>query len=152
MPHKQSAPDISWYAMPTAGDIVYCRFPQDLVDKPGPKPRPALILAVGEGDDGYEVVVAYGTSKKVRDLVRGEFAIFQSDTPAYEKAGLSHPTKFNLRKTVCVPYNSLWFGPPPSPPGSQSPRLGELHATCSKKLNAAFSALTQAEKDRLATI
>jgi hypothetical protein len=137
--------------MPSAGDIVYCRFPHDLVDKPGPKPRPALVLAVGEDEDGYEVVVAYGTSQKVRDLVRGEFAIYESDTPAFEKSGLSFPTKFNLRKTVCVPYNSHWFAPPPSPSVSQSPRLGELHSTCNKKLNAAFSGLTQAEKDRLVT-
>ena len=129
---------------------MYCRFPQDLVEKPGPKPRPALVLKVGECDGGYEVVVAYGTSQKVRDLVGGEFSIFAEESPAFEKSGLSYPTKFNLRKTVTVPYNSLWFSPPPSPPGSQSPKLGELHATCGKKLQAAFSGLSKAEQERLA--
>lgn len=151
MAGKQAESEIIWYAMPSAGDIVYCRFPQDFIAKPGPKPRPALILAVGDGDGGYEVIVAYGTSQRVTDLVRGEFAINANDSPAFEKSGLSYPTKFDLRKTVRVPFNSLWFGPPPSPRGSQTPKLGELHATCSKKLNAAYSGLTQAEKALLAT-
>jgi hypothetical protein len=151
MASKPAKPEIVWYAMPAAGDIVYCRFPQEIVGKPGPKPRPALVLKVGECDGGCEVLVAYGTSQKVRELVSGEFAIFAEDSPAFDKSGLSYPTKFSLRKTVTVPYNSLWFCPPPSPPGSQSPKLGELHATCSKKLQAAFSVLTKNEQERLAT-
>jgi len=33
-----------WWAEPTAGDIVWCHFPDDI--HPRPKPRPALILVV----------------------------------------------------------------------------------------------------------
>ena len=37
-----------WWAEPTAGEIVWCHFPDGV--QPRGKPRPALILAVFDGD------------------------------------------------------------------------------------------------------
>src|SRR5690606_10272707 len=34
------------YPTPEVGDIVWCRFPEHEVLKPGPKPRPAIVLSV----------------------------------------------------------------------------------------------------------
>ena len=48
---------------PEPGDIVWCRFPQRPRDVPGPKPRPALVISVTEHQDGYAIMVAYGTSQ-----------------------------------------------------------------------------------------
>jgi len=68
-----------WFPAPRAGDIVWCRFPQDRLPAPGPKPRPALVLRVGEHEGHPLVEVAYGTSRKVDTLYAGEFAILPSD-------------------------------------------------------------------------
>ena len=61
---------------PEPGDIVWCRFPERPRDKPGPKPRPALVLAVTQRSGGFEVEVAYGTSQAwgVYTLVNLRFA------------------------------------------------------------------------------
>jgi hypothetical protein len=64
----------AWWAEPTAGDIVWCHFPDNI--NPHPKPRPALILAVFDDDaPRYEVRVVYGTSQRTTMLHRGEFSI-----------------------------------------------------------------------------
>ena len=86
---------IQWWAEPTAGDIVWCHFPDSINLRP--KPRPALILAVF-GDDAphFEVRVAYGTSQRTTTLHRGELAILGERNPvAYEAAGLSLRHKFD---------------------------------------------------------
>lgn len=92
-----------WWAEPTAGDIVWCHFPDDI--QPRPKPRPALILAVFDDDaPQFTVRVAYGTSQRTTTLHRGEFSILRERNPAaYESAGLSYDTKFDLRQSVDLP-------------------------------------------------
>ena len=66
-----------WWGEPTAGDIVWCHFPDDI--NPRPKPRPALILVVFDDDaPRFEVRVAYGTSQRTTTLHRGEFTILRS--------------------------------------------------------------------------
>lgn len=63
---------------PTAGDIVWCHFPDNI--NPRPKPRPALILAVFDDDaPRFEVRVVYGTSRRTTTLHRGEFCILRDD-------------------------------------------------------------------------
>ena len=136
-----------WYVQPAPGDIVWCRFPQDL-PTPGPKPRPALVLKCGLVDDRPMVLVAYGTSKNTALLYAGEFAIYPKDEPGYHRAGLSFATKFNLKKTVYLPYNNIWFGPPPKESGV-TPKLGELHSSLVKRLHAAANGLTAAELEKL---
>ena len=57
------------------GDIVYCRFPERGLPGPAPKPRPALVLTIGELNGNPHVAVAYGTSRNTDRLYSGEFLI-----------------------------------------------------------------------------
>lgn len=127
---------------PEPGDIVYCRFPEQ-VGSPGPKPRPALVLGVGfSGDEKDSVRVAYGTSQKVNDLHSGEFCITPADGPAFALSGLSYPTKFDLRNTQVLPYTEDWFAVPPNPTHGQTPKLGTLHPKLMRRAQAANDAAT----------
>ena len=78
-----------WWPEPTAGDIAWCHFPDNI--HPKPKPRPGLITSTKEDDDGRIFVsVAYGTSQKTDRLYSGEFRITKGEHPAaYASAGLS---------------------------------------------------------------
>lgn len=129
-----------WWRRPTAGDFVWCFFPQDDHLEPGPKPRPGLVLKVqsvlGE-EQQFAVSVAYGTSQKVESLYSGEFLISKSDGDAFQLSGLSYPTKFNVNKVVILPYNDEWFAIPPQPRHGQNPKLGTLHASLMLRLRAA---------------
>ena len=129
-----------WFAPPRPGDIVWCRFPEELPG-PGPKPRPALVLQVGETGGRPVVEVAYGTSRKVDQLYAGEFAISPADGDAFDAAGLSHATKFNLARTFELDYNDTWFGVAPGAPHGQGPKLGLLHPSLVKRARAALNAV-----------
>ena len=132
--------DQGWFPAPSPGDIVWCRFPREKLPAPGAKARPALVLRVGE-DGGHPVVeVAYGTSQKVDLLYAGEFAVAPADGPAYEAAGLSHPTKFNLAQIFELDFNEVWFSVPPGAPFGQTPKLGVLHPSLVRRAKAAFDA------------
>lgn len=127
---------------PELGDIVWCRFPQRPRDLPGPKPRPGLIVAVAQHEDGVSVKVAYGTSRKLDRLAAGEFAIRKTHNPAaYEASGLSYDTKFDLRNIVELPWTDAFFAVPPNPRQGQSPKLGSLHIAMKKALEAAIRAV-----------
>jgi len=131
---------LGWFPAPRPGDIVWCRYPQSQLSGPGPKARPALVLRVGE-DQGRPVVeVAHGTSQKVDRLYAGEFAITPGDQAAYEAAGLSYPTKFNLGETFELDFNDEWFAVPPGTPHGQTPKLGVLHPSLMRRAKAAFDA------------
>ena len=129
-----------WWAEPTAGDIVWCHVPDHI--NPRPQPRPALILAVFDDEDPqFTVRVAYGTSQRTTALYRGEFAVLRDrNRVAYEAAGLSHDTKFDLRQTVDLPYSTDWFTVPPAAPHGQTPKLGTLHPSLVRAVQAAFRA------------
>jgi hypothetical protein len=134
---------LRWWPEPTAGDIAWCHFPDDI--HPPAKPRPALILAVfdgdGDGDEEYVVRVVYGTSQRTTALSRGKFAILQSHyRAAYEMAGLSYDTKFDLKQTLDLPYSSDWFSVAPAAPWGQTPKLGVLHPSMVRTLEAAYRA------------
>lgn len=130
----------AWWPEPTAGEIVWCRFPDDLT--PRPKPRPALILAVFDDDaPRFTVRVAYGTSQKTNRLHSGEFVILRERHPAaYAAAGLSYDTKFNLKQALDLPYSTDWFTVPPAAPCGQAPTLGSLHPSLVRAVQAAFRA------------
>ena len=129
-----------WWGESTAGDIVWCHFPDNI--SPRPKPRPALILAVFDDDaPQFTVHVAYGTSQRTSSLYSGEFSILRDrNSAAYEAAGLSYDTKFNLRQAIDLPYTSEWFSVPPQAPHGQSPKLGTLHPSLVLAVQAAFRA------------
>lgn len=124
-----------------AGDIVWSYFPEELQKKPAEKPRPALILSVYDDDEPeFGILVAYGTSQRVRQLYAGEFAITTADGEAYKAAGLSYDTKFGLGRSIELPFNDEYFAVPPGAPTGQRPRLGVLHPALVKRAAAAWSA------------
>ena len=75
------------FAPPEPGDIVYCRFPERGLPGPAPKPRPALVLTIGELNGNPHVAVAYGTSQNTDRLYSGEFLIGPADGEAYALSG-----------------------------------------------------------------
>lgn len=129
-----------WWSEPTAGDIVWCYFPDHIHSKP--KPRPGLVLATKVDDDGRIFVhVAYGTSQKTNRLYRGEFLISRSEQPAaFSSAGLSYDTKFNLGNALELPFNDAYFSVPPHAPHGHCPKLGTLHPSLVRIAAAAFAA------------
>ncbi len=130
----------AWWAEPTAGEIVWCHFPDDIHSRP--KPRPALILAVFDDDaPHFNVRVAYGASQRTTTLRRGEFSILRErHRSAYEAAGLSYDTKFDLKRAIDLPYSTDWFSVPPAAPHGQKPQLGTLHPSLVRAVQAAFRA------------
>jgi hypothetical protein len=119
---------------------VWCHFPDQI--HPRPKPRPALILAVFDDNaPQFEVRVGYGTSQRTTFLHRGEFSILRArNAAAYAAAGLSYDTKFDLRQVLDLPYTSEWFSVPPAAPHGQTPKLGTLHPSLVRAVEAAFRA------------
>ena len=129
------------WSPPDPGDIVWCRFPEDVIAAPGPKPRPALVLAVEHYDEGWGVSAGYGTSQKLNRLLTGEFAIRRLENPsAYALAGLSVDTKFNLGRTLELPWNGRYFSAPLNPRFGQTPKLGSLHIALTRTVEAAVRA------------
>jgi hypothetical protein len=130
----------SWWPEPTAGEIVWCHFPDNV--RPRPKPRPALILVVFDDDAPmFTVRVAYGTSQRTTSLHAGEFAILRGlNATAYVAAGLSFDTKFNLKQALDLPYTHDWFSVPPAAPHGQTPKLGTLHPSLVRAVQAAHRA------------
>lgn len=129
-----------FFPLPEAGDIVWCRFPHRGFAVPGPKPRPALVIDVGRlhGEPAIEVI--YGTSQKLDRLYPGEFAITLEDGDRYLVAGLDRPTKFDMRRTVFLPYSDEWFAVAPGARYGQTPKLGLLHPSLMRRAKAAYSA------------
>ena len=124
---------------PAAGDIVWCHFPDGV--HPRPKPRPGLILTVFGECLPFTVTVAYGASQRTTQLHRGEFLIQRTANPAaFAAANLSFDTKFDLRRSVDLPYTSEWFSVPPAAPHGQVPRLGTLHPSLVRAVQAAYRA------------
>jgi hypothetical protein len=138
--------NLHWWAAPLAGDIVWCYFPEDLGVEPAQKPRPGLVLEVyDDSAPEYVVLLAYGTSQKISPLYSGEFSITPQDGTAYKVAGLSYPTKFNLRKRIQLPFRSDYFDVAPGAPFGQQPKLGQLHASLVRRVAAAWKAASTDE-------
>ena len=88
-----------------------------------------------------EVRVAYGTSKRATTLHGGELSISSTgNRAAYEMAGLSYDTKFDLKRAIDLPYTAKWFAVPPAAPLGQTPKLGILHPSLMLALQAAYRA------------
>jgi len=119
------------YPAPEVGDIVWCRFPQHESLKPGPKPRPAIVLAIMDDASPVRVRVVYGTSRKLTPVTPGTLVIREEQKSAFAQAGLSYSTKFDFNKVVILPYNTLWFDLAPKGGAlvAASPKLGSLHAS-----------------------
>lgn len=134
---------MSGWPPPSPGDIVWCHFPFLPETEPGPKPRPALVVGVREQEDGVAVKVAYGTTQRTTALRAGEFLVSKDKHPvAFKQAGLSFDTKFDLNKMIELPWSERYFKAPTTlhQAYGQTPKLGSLHASMSRALNAAYGA------------
>ena len=134
---------VRWWPEPAAGDIAWCHFPDGV--NPRAKPRPALILMVFDDDaPEFTVRVAYGTSQRVTTLFGGEIAILRERNPAaYQAANLSYDTKFDFRRLQDLPYSTDWFSVPPAAPHGQTPKLGTLHPSLVRAVQAAYRAASE---------
>ena len=132
-----------WWVEPTAGEIVWCHFPDNI--NPRPKPRPALILVVFDDDaPHFQVRVAYGTSQRTTTLHSGEFSILSELNPAaYVAAGLSYDTKFDLKHAIDLPFTTEWFSVAPAAPYGQTPKIGTLHPSLVPAVQAAYRAASE---------
>ena len=106
--------------------------------KPGPKPRPAIVRAVflncRTGRSSVEV--AFGTSRKLDRRCVGEILIA---TPSgMRAAGLQLPTKFDLARTVRLPWARQFFT---IKSGTDRLVMGSLHPTDVIALRRAARAL-----------
>ncbi|MCH7554547.1 MAG: hypothetical protein IIC08_00860 [Proteobacteria bacterium] len=123
-----------------AGDIVWCNFPyEDMPGKPGPKPRPAIVRLVFIDilTSRASIEVAFGTSKKTDKLHRGEFLV--GSPSGMTCAGLDLPMKFDLGRTVRLPWARQYFS---IKPGNTRLVMGSLHPTDVLVLRQAVKALT----------
>lgn len=110
--------------LPAAGDIVWCRFPES-IGVPGPKPRPALVLATAQ--TGHAVIVVYGTSQKTQNIYPTEFVLDPGD-PGFAVSGLSLRTKFDMAHQIRLSFDSDWFTAAPGLSANLPlPKMGVLH-------------------------
>jgi len=129
------------WALPAPGDIVWCLFPEVPNIEPGPKPRPAIVLRVELRDDGGQVSVVYGTSRNLTRIKGGEVAITKTKNPsAYALAGLAYDTKFDFKVIVDLPWSDRYLKVPARAPLGNTPKLGTLHATILRAVEAAYRA------------
>ncbi len=85
--------------------------------------------------------VAYGTSQKLDRLRAGEMAITKAQHPAaYALAGLAYDTKFDLKAVADLPWSERYFKPPPKSRHGNTPKLGTLHVTVLRAVEAAYRA------------
>lgn len=107
--------------------------------KPGPKPRPAIVRVVfiNPQTSRASIEVAFGTSKKTDRLYRGEFLV--GSPSGMTSAGLDLPTKFNLERTVRLPWARQYFS---TKPGDTRLVMGSLHPTDVLALRQAVKTLS----------
>jgi hypothetical protein len=129
------------WILPAPGDIVWCLFPEVPNIEPGPKPRPAIVLRVERREDGNQISVVYGTSQNLTRLKVGEVAITKTkNLAAYALAGLAYDTKFDFKVIVDLPWSERYFKVPARSPHGNTPKLGTLHATILRAVEAAYRA------------
>lgn len=122
--------------LPAPYEIVWCRFPEDLfAPKPGPKARPALVRAAAVLDDGTgDVEVVYGTSTLKLDSRPYDLII--SKMSEMNACGLYRATRFDLDKSVWLPWNTDWFE---IRPDFFSPVIGKLTQEAIKLLQVTLA-------------
>lgn len=128
------------WSCPRPGDVVWTRFPEESGISPGPKARPAVVLAVGKQPGIAEPVlrVAYGTSQHIDRLYPGEVLISERDgVDVLQLAGLDRATKFALGKVVELPFNAIWFEDAPRFRFGRHPKMGVLHPILLKRFRDA---------------
>lgn len=120
---------------PRVGEIVWCQFPDiPIVDRPGAKTRPVLVLDITrKGDGRTEVLVAYGTSQNTNHRGRGEFTVDSKNAAS----GLAKPTKFCLRSILWLPATAEFFHPNPNLPNGSAINIGTVPTTDMRSFHTA---------------
>ena|SRR5437868_15509667 len=127
---------IPFHPLPAPGDIVWCHFPEE-IGNPGPKARPALVVAVFDND--HAVRIAYGTTQKTNKLYPGEVVLDPADG-GFPLSGLTQRTKFDLNHEVDVFFDSDWFAPNQSVYAAVPlPKMGSLHISYDPAVQKAAS-------------
>ncbi len=136
---------------PSYGDIVWGHFPET-IGKPGPKPRPVLILATCI-NKGYKhpyatVQCAYGTSNLKLGKHYTRFHLIIQNTTALNKFRLPQATRFDLDKAnvTWLPWSETYFRPRT---GQATPALSRLDEEYMLKLETikAVRTVIEAEDD-----
>jgi hypothetical protein len=100
-------------------------------------------MGVEAREDGVVVRVAYGTSQNLSRLKTGEVAITQDKhQAAYALAGLAYDTKFDFKAIVDLPWSDRYFKVPLRNRHGNTPKIGTLHATVLRAVEAAYRAAT----------
>jgi PemK-like, MazF-like toxin of type II toxin-antitoxin system len=117
---------LKYFSAPVVGDIVWCLFPEK-IGKPGPKPRPALIIELGSDANNNPIVtVIYGTTQKLNRMYPSEFKIEKSDGASFALSGLAYDTKFDFNHQVKLPFCDTWFGVYTGKHIGNQPKIGVL--------------------------
>jgi hypothetical protein len=120
--------------IPKPLDIVWCRFPQAEKPKvPGPKSRPGLVrsLALNKNQTKAVIEVTYGTSK-LKGLDR-RLDLHIQNLSCIEACGLERATRFDLDRTIWMPWAEEYFAPPP---GYSRTIIGSLDPNSMMQLEA----------------
>jgi hypothetical protein len=136
-----ASPNVYAFPQPTAGDVVLCRFPQNLLKPaPAPKARPAIVLSVYAplpGEACYRVRVCYGTKNLSRIYPHDCEVTKAQHSAEYHSAGLSYDTKFDMHQALLLPYTSEWFLVPHRPRFGMTPKIGVMHPATVPRLSRA---------------
>lgn len=120
-----SAKPIWFPTAPPSFSIAACRFPlREDPNKPGPKLRPGLIVAIRQNPNSklFACDVAYGT-KNLKILQRGNVDIIVQHAADIDQFGLACATRFDLDRILPLPWNDAFFS---FSPGFQTPIIGRL--------------------------
>lgn len=113
----------AWAKVPPAAyDIVTCWYPEnERPDQPGSKLRPALVLAVLQGQTTglFACRIAYGT-KILKIIKRKNIDLIVED---HQSIGLPRPTRFDLDKIGTFVWAPPFFG---CWRGYTTPKVGAL--------------------------
>lgn len=125
---------LSVSSLPEPLNIVWCWFPlAEAPKRPGPKHRPALVRSIKLSPDRTmaAVEVTFGTTK-IRLLDR-PFDLHIQNSAALDHAGLPSVTRFDLGRTIWLPWASEYFTPRS---GYSSPVSGTLDEMTMMQLEA----------------
>lgn len=121
------------HTMPVMLDVLWCLYPeQEAPERPGPKPRPALVRAVAlyHQQQRVAVEVVFGTSKMSK-LHQLDLKIANIEEMAI--AGLPQNTGFRLSRSLWLPWCSEFFVPRE---GKRTPIIGRLGDRSQMQLEA----------------
>lgn len=120
--------------IPTPLSIAWCWFPEaEKAGEPGPKHRPTLVRALRLSPDGTmaAIEVTFGTSR-IRHTEH-PFDLIIENSIALDECGLPCATRFNLDRTIWLPWAREYFS---AREGYTHPVTGALNESSRMQLEA----------------